>query len=100
MTNVDVGDEGADQATVGAVHRETGKKSHASTLSRLVLTGVVLLAGCAQNTSGDRLPDIEPSGSIAAGRPHRSEIVPVVDYHLHLLGPYALPYSGGICEAA
>jgi hypothetical protein len=41
---------------------------------------VVLLVGCAHGST---------LGGPAA--PKRSDIVPVADYHVHLLGPYALP---------
>ncbi len=41
---------------------------------------VVLLVGCARG-----------SARVGAAAPKRSDIVPVADYHVHLLGPYALP---------
>lgn len=47
-----------------------------------------MLAGCVASGAGDRLP---PGPALDARPLHRSEIVPLADYHVHLLGPYALP---------
>lgn len=54
----------------------------------IIVGTLCVLAGCAQSAS----PARAQAGSTApVPATHRSDIVPLVDYHVHLLGPYALP---------
>ncbi len=46
---------------------------------------LALLAGCVSPAS------VRTGSGAPAPAAHRSDIVPLVDYHVHLLGPYALP---------
>lgn len=53
-----------------------------------VFVALSMVAGCVAAGAGGRPAPAPADGA----RPlHRSEIVPLADYHVHLLGPYALP---------
>lgn len=50
-----------------------------------------LLAGCSTGLPDEAASRPSAGSATGAAAIHRSDIVPLVDYHVHLLGPYALP---------
>lgn len=55
------------------------------------LGALMLITGCAQSAGSLTSTNGQQPQAAKMALPHRSEIVPLGDYHVHLVGPYALP---------